>query len=37
MNTIFLPNDLGDLPKLMGTAMGLMGKLPTKDTTNEKQ
>lgn len=24
MNTVFLPNDLGDLPKLMGTAMGLM-------------
>lgn len=26
MNTVFLPNDLGDLTKLMGTAMNLINK-----------
>lgn len=31
MNTVFLPHDLGDLPKLMGTAMGLM-----KDSKNKQ-
>lgn len=26
MNTVFLPQDMGDLPKLMGTAMGIIDK-----------
>lgn len=26
MNTVFLPHDMGDLPKLMGTAMGIIDK-----------
>ena len=26
MNTVFLPQDMGDIPKLMGTAMGIIDK-----------
>lgn len=33
MNTIFLPNNLGDLPKLMGTAMGILDS--NKNTENK--
>lgn len=35
MNTLFLPQDMGDLSKLMGTAMGIMGGTSSNKNTKK--